>query len=97
MYARIVTVQAKPGTMSEAVAVYESSILPAMQALAGFKGTTLLVNTARDTAISISLWETEADMLAGEASGYLQEVLAGLAQFFAGQPSNAHYKVSLEG
>ncbi|MCP4418193.1 MAG: hypothetical protein GY805_16345 [Chloroflexi bacterium] len=96
MYARIITVQAKPGTMSEAVSVYESSIVPAMQAQAGFKGTTFLVNAAGDTAISISLWETEADMQAGEASGYLQAQFAKIAPFFAAPPTNEHYEVRVQ-
>ena len=95
MYTRIVTVQAKAGTMSEAVRIYEDSIMPAMQAQAGFKGTMLLVR-GEETAVSISQWETEADMQAGEASGYLQAQFAKVAPFFAEPPTTAHYEVVVQ-
>jgi heme-degrading monooxygenase HmoA len=95
MYARVITVQAKAGTMSEAVRIYEGSIVPAMQEQAGFKGTTLLVQGG-ETAVSISFWETEAAMQAGEASGYLQAQFAKVAPFFAAPPTNEHCEVAVQ-
>ena len=97
MYARVITVPTKPGVMDDVVSLYERSVIPVMEKQAGYKGFKLMGNEDVNVGISMTFWETEADMLAGEASGYLQEVLGGLAQFFAGPPSNAHYEVSLEG
>ncbi|KAA3660959.1 MAG: hypothetical protein DWQ04_17910 [Chloroflexi bacterium] len=96
MYARVVTIYVKPGSMDEGINIYESSIVPAMKKQLGFKGTTLLANKDTNTALSISLWETEADMQAGEASGYLQTQFAKAAQLFTAPPANAHYEVAVQ-
>lgn len=96
MYARVVTAPVKPGTISEGISVYENSIVPAMQEQPGFRGTTFLVNETGNTVISISLWQTEADMQASEASGYLQAQLAKVAPFVTAPPTNEHYEVSVQ-
>ena len=96
MFARVVTIYMKPGSMDEGVSIYENSIVPAMHKQSGFKGTHLLANEDTNTALSISLWETEADMQAGEASGYLQAQFAKAAQLFAAPPTNEHYEVSVQ-
>ena len=96
MYARVITTPMKPGSMDEAASIYENSIAPAMREQPGFKGATLLANEDTNTAISISLWETDADMQAGEASGYLQAQFAKVAPFFAGPPATEQYEVSVQ-
>jgi len=96
MYARVITTQVKPGAMEEATGIYESSIVPAMKKQPGFKGARLLVNADTNAAVSITFWETEADMLAGEASSYLQTELAKLGPHFAAPPANAHYEVRVQ-
>lgn len=97
MYARIINAPVKPSAMDEIASLYERSVIPVMKKQAGYKGFKLMGNRDTNTGISMTFWETKADMLAGEASGYLQEVLGELAQFFTGPPSSAHYEVSLEG
>jgi heme-degrading monooxygenase HmoA len=96
MYARVVTINTKPGSMDEGINIYENSIVPAMHKQSGFKGTTFLTNKDTNTVVSISLWETEADMQAGEASGYLQTQFAKAAHLFAAPPANAHYEVRVQ-
>ena len=96
MYARVINIYIKPGSMDEGINIYENAIVPAMRQQPGFKGTTLLTNRDANTGISISLWETEADMQAGEASGYLQEQLGKAAKLFSAPPTNAHYEVSVQ-
>ncbi|KAA3662316.1 MAG: hypothetical protein DWQ04_13805 [Chloroflexi bacterium] len=93
MYARMVTVSFKLGTITEAVGIYEDSVVPVMRQQTGSKGATLLVNKSTNTAVSTSFWETEAAMLAGEANGYLQKEMSKFAQFFAAPPESAHYEV----
>ena len=70
MQARVVTVQIKPGRMDDAISIYRDSVVPAANQLPGSKGLRLLTDATTGKCISISLWETEADMEAGEASGY---------------------------
>ncbi len=96
MYARVITAQSKPGTLDEIAQIYENSIVPAMQKQPGFKGAKLMANADTNVGVSITFWETEADMLAGEASGYLQAETAKLAPHFAAPPANAHYEVSVQ-
>ena len=96
MYARVVTVQIQAGKMEEMLSIYRESTVPAAKEQKGFKGIFLLTNTDTNKGISIALWETEADMEAGEASSYLQEQIAKVAPTFAGPPTTDHYEVSVQ-
>jgi heme-degrading monooxygenase HmoA len=98
MHARVVTVQFRPGTTDQAVRVYQESVVPAAQQEAGFKGALLLTDPETSQGISISLWESEADLLASEASGYYQAQIdrfAGVG-FFAGPPDRTTYEVGVQ-
>jgi len=47
--------------------------------------------------MTVSLWETEADMKATEASGFLREQLAKFTDFFVGPPSlQESYEVNVQ-
>lgn len=97
MFARVVTVQVKPETVDDAIGIYEDSIVSAMGEQPGFKGTTLLTKTdGSGSALSISIWATEADMQAGEASGYLQAQFAKVGQFLTAAPVSEYYEVSVQ-
>jgi len=96
MHARVVTAQIQPGKMEEAVGIYRDSVVPAAKQQKGFKGALLLTDPNTGKGISIALWETEADMQAGEASGYFQEQIAKFAAVFAAPPVTEHYEVSLQ-
>jgi heme-degrading monooxygenase HmoA len=82
--------------MEEAVGIYRDSVVPAAKQQKGFKGALLLTDPNTGKGISIALWETEADMQAGEASGYFQEQIAKFAAVFAAPPVTEHYEVSLQ-
>ena len=96
MYARVVTVQIQPGKMDEMISIYRDSVVPAAKEQKEFKGIFALTDTDTNKAISIALWETEADMKAGEASGYLNEQIAKVAPTFAGSPATERYEVSVQ-
>ncbi len=96
MYASVVTTQMRAGMLEEAINIYKSSIVPAIQIQPGFKGATLLVNADTNIGVSTTIWETKAEMLAGEASGYLQSEFAKLGSFLKAPPANAHYEVSVQ-
>lgn len=96
MKARAVSVQIQPGKMNTAIDIYRDSIVPAGSQLKGFKGALLLTDPTTGKALSIGLWETEADMTAGEASGYFQEQLAKLGAVLAAPPVREHYEVSVQ-
>jgi heme-degrading monooxygenase HmoA len=75
MYARAVNVQFQSGKVDQANHIVKDAIVPVLQEQKGFKGQFLL--TQRDTgkAISINLWETEADLTAFESSPLYRELL----------------------
>ena len=52
----------------------------------------------RDTgkAISINLWETEADLTAFETSPLYKELMGKLGGVLAGPPAGERYKVSVQ-
>ena len=99
MYARVMIGQVKPdqlGEAGDAIRTYEESIVPAAREQKGFKGTLLLTNPHTGKAISITLWETEDDMLVSEGGAYQQEQIAKIASFLAGPGIVDHYEVSIK-
>ena len=96
MHARVVTGQSQPNSQDKGANIYRDSIVPAAKEQQGFKGAFLLENPDTKKFISITLWETEADMIAGEASGYLKEQIDKVAATFAGPPTTEHFKVSVQ-
>ena len=95
MYARVVTDQVQPGKMGEAIRMYRE-IVAAPVEQKGFKGAFLLTDPNTGKEISVTLWETEADMLATEASGWWQEQVGKFAAVLVGTPVREHYEVSVQ-
>lgn len=96
MQARVMTVQVQPGKRDEVIRIYRDSVILAAKQLKGFKDGLLLLDPDTGKCISISMWETEDDMTASEASGYLKEQIAKFAAVFAGPPIREHYEVVLQ-
>ena len=97
MYARVTTVQVSPDNVEEAIRLWRDSVMPAARQQKGFKSGRLLVDRKTGKAVSLGLWETEADVKAtGESSAYLQEQLAKFASLFTAPPVVEHYEVAVE-
>jgi len=96
MFARVITIQAQGGKIEEAAAIYRDSIVPSAKQQKGFSGALLLTDPVTGKAISVTLWETEADQKAGEASGYVQQQVAKLSTLFAGSPVRESFVVSVK-
>ncbi len=96
MHARIVAGMAKPGTIDQGIDIYKNSVAPATKEQKGFKGVFFLVDRDTHKFMSVTLWEMEADMEAGEASGYLQEQIAKVAAIIAAPPTTEHYEVAAQ-
>jgi len=95
MHARVSIVETQPGKQDEVVNIVRDSIAPITKQQKGFKGLVSLVDPDTNKAITITLWETEADMIAGEASGYLKEQYAKVMPTLAGPPTTEHYEVAV--
>jgi heme-degrading monooxygenase HmoA len=96
MHVRVTYVQIRPDKVDEATRLYQDSVVPAAKREKGFKGMTLVTDRATGKGISLSYWETEADMSAGEASGYYQQQIAKFAPMLVAQPTRETYEVSVQ-
>src|SRR5436305_2809846 len=95
MFSRLVTLQLQPGKTEEAVRMYRDSVIPAAKKQHGFKGALLLTDASTGKVFSITEWETEADMKAGEASGYYQEQINKFGPMVTSTPTREGFLVSL--
>ena len=97
MNARVVLGQVQVDKRNEAIDVYRDSVVPAAREQKGFQNAMLLTDPETGKFISVTMWDSEADMKAGETSGYYQEQLGKIAALFAGPPTMEHYEVSVQG
>jgi heme-degrading monooxygenase HmoA len=95
MYARITNADIQQGKMNDAIKTYEEVVLTATQKQEGYVSAILLVDRDAHKAISITVWESEDALAAGEVSPYYIEQLKRLAQFFAGMPQRESYEVAV--
>ena len=97
MFARVTFTTVQPSKFDEAIKLNRDSIMPAAKKLKGFKAFYGLSNRDTGKGITISMWETEADMKAAETSGFYREQLAKAAPLLAGPPTMEHYEVTAQG
>ncbi len=80
MYARVTVLEWKTGHkregLEELIPVMRESIVPDAKQQHGFKGFLGLLDRREGRGMAITLWETEADLKASEASGYYRAQLA---------------------
>lgn len=96
MYARVTTVQIQPGKQDELLTLLRDTVVPMAQHQPGFRGIFLMSDPRTGKGMSVSLWETEADLINGETSGYLQEVRAQTSAFYVMPPFREVYEVTLQ-
>ena len=90
MYARTTTFHVQPSTIDEALRIVQDA-LPITKQQRGFKGGLALADYNTGKLIGITLWETEADMLANEANGYYREQVGKIGSFLVDQPLREAY------
>ena len=97
MYARVTFATAPPEKADETIKIMRDSILPAAKKQKGFKGLLNLTDRKSGKGIVIVLWNTEADMTAGEKSGFYQAQLAKEMPLLSATPTMEHYEVTVKG
>jgi len=95
MFARVTIATSVPGKADEVLRIERDSIVPACKTQKGFKGLYLLQDHKANKGLTISLWETEADMRAAEASGFYQQQVAKVKDAMVGPPVKEEYEVRL--
>ena len=95
MHARVSIGPVLPGKSDEVIRIYRDSVVPACQGQKGFKGLYLLHDKNTGKGYTISLWDTEADMVAAEASGFYQQQVVKFKDVLSGPPVKENYEVSV--
>ena len=95
-YARVLTTTAQLSKMDEGMQIVRDSALPAARQQPGFRGGFWLLDRSTGKIMAITLWATEADLLAGESSGYYQAQIAKVAHVLATQVVREAYEVALQ-
>ena len=96
MFARLSIAQSLPGKMDEVTRIHRDSVLPAAKQQKGFKGLYLLGDRKTGKGLSITLWDTEADMTEGEKSGFYQQQIAKFKDVLSGVPVREAYEVTVK-
>ena len=95
MFARVTIATSLPGKSDEVLRIERDSIVPACKTQKGFKGLYMLNDPKTMKGMTISLWETEADMRAAEASGFYMQQVAKVKDVLAAPPVKEEYEVRL--
>jgi len=85
-----------PMNVAEVVRIYRDSVVPAAKEEQGFRGALLLTDQDTGECVSISVWETEDDMHASEASGYYHRKLGQFGALFISPPVRKHYEANIQ-
>ena len=96
MYARITFGKSKPGKEDDNFHITKDSVIPAALQQKGFSGLYLMLDRKNNKSITITLWETEADMMAAETNGFYQQQVAKFKDIVSEQPNREVYEVSIK-
>ena len=96
MFARVTFTQMKLDRLDEATQLFVESAVPAAKAQKGFKAMYLLTDRDTGKGLTVAFWESEADAMAGEKSGYYQEQLNKFKDLLAAPPTREGYEVSVQ-
>ena len=75
--------------------ICEDVLAPSTERQKGFCGLLVMSDVEAYRVLGITLWDTEADMLAGEHGEYLQEQISNLILFLAEPPVIEHHLVDV--
>jgi heme-degrading monooxygenase HmoA len=94
MHARLLRMQVKPERIDEAVRIFAEEVAPGCRAQRGFRGAYFLVDRKLGECLPITLWETEADMVATEENRFFQNQLMKFLGLFHHGLVREAYEVS---
>jgi len=96
MHARVTTYEAAPGRLDDLIQIFREVGIPGTREEKGYIQNLLLTDRRTGRALSISLWETEAD-LQSSMSGHQQRTgQASDVDFLKGAPTTETYEVSAQ-
>ncbi len=94
MFVRLGSFEVQPGRLDELRATYYRDCVPIVKAAPGNVDAYLLESAdGSNTIVACTIWQTEADAVAYDASGTAKEVVARVKPLFAGPPSLRSYRI----
>src|SRR3954447_15508357 len=94
MFVRVGTFPIKPGALDALRERYYADCAPVVRAAAGSVDCYVLEPVDGDAPVAVcTVWETEADAVAYEASGSAAEVVGRVREFFDGPPELRSYRI----
>ena len=96
MYARVATVKVKPGRMDEMIKIYDETQRSVNQGMQGFQSARLLTDRNANTAVAVTIWATEADVLASVNASVTQDVMDRFGEVVEGPLTFENYEVSAD-
>ena len=94
MRARVTSLHLDPNMTDGGIQLLQKELIPKLKLQKGFRGFLALANT-EGKAVTISLWDTEADMTATESTGWYQAQVAKAAPLLSDEPELEHYEVRI--
>jgi heme-degrading monooxygenase HmoA len=95
MHARMLRMQIKPERIDEAARLFAEDVVPSCRTQAGYRGAYFLVDRKLGECVPVTLWETEAEMMATEENHFFQtQLMKFLGLFHHGLVREA-YEVAL--
>jgi hypothetical protein len=92
VYARSTTIQAQPSSIDAGIAHLRDEVMPALQAIDGCVGVSLLVDRESGRCIATSAWETEEAMRA--SADRIQPIRDRAAEMFGGSPTVDEWEIA---
>ena len=95
MYARMLRMQVKPERIDEAARLFSEDVVPNCREQPGYRGAYFLVDRKLGECVPITLWETEADMIATEENRFFQTQLVKFLGYFRHGLVRETYEVAM--
>jgi heme-degrading monooxygenase HmoA len=93
VYARSTTIQAQPSSIDAGIAHIRDEVMPALQAIDGCVGVSLLVDRNSGRCIATSAWETDEAMHA--SAERVQPIRDRAAQMFGGSATVEEWEIAV--
>jgi len=95
MYVRMTFFQLKPGKMQSLRELYNEEVVSAHKNHKGIRFVHLLESLDnKDDGISLTAWDTRADLESYERSGDYEKLVAKFKNMYAGEPELKSYEVT---
>ena len=95
MYARVMSLNVQEGKMDALISAVAGAVEPMLLNMEGFQGGFLFTDPAAGTALTVTIWETEDQMLAGERMPSYIERISKMTAVLNEPPIPQHFQASM--